>query len=83
LGLNEFAWPFTIPQISTGIPTFLLLNDDFSLISRNGLHLLLSEPQNYPWKRKAIYELNEFTAQRLSELPALILFTGRERIPFD
>ena len=58
-----------------GIPTFLLLNDDFSLISRNGLHLLLSEPQNYPWKRKAIYELNEFTAQRLSELPALILFT--------
>ncbi|KAF7632809.1 Thioredoxin domain-containing protein [Meloidogyne graminicola] len=58
-----------------GIPTFLLLDEDFSLISRNGRNVLLSDPQGYPWKRKPLYELNEHTVHRLSEMTSLTLFT--------
>uniref|UniRef100_A0A1I8BWH7 Thioredoxin domain-containing protein n=1 Tax=Meloidogyne hapla TaxID=6305 RepID=A0A1I8BWH7_MELHA len=59
-----------------GIPTFLLLDEDFSLISRNGRNVLLSDPQGYPWKRKSLYELTAHTVHRLSEMASLILFTG-------
>ena len=64
-----------IPFPSPGVPTFLLIDEHFSLITRNGLNLLLSDPTGYPWNRKPIYELTELTAHRLSEMPSLILFT--------
>jgi hypothetical protein len=60
----------------TGIPTFLLVDENFSVITRNGLNMLLSNPNGYPWPRKPLYELCEFTAHLLSEMPSLILFTG-------
>uniref|UniRef100_A0A914KHR0 Thioredoxin domain-containing protein n=1 Tax=Meloidogyne incognita TaxID=6306 RepID=A0A914KHR0_MELIC len=58
-----------------GIPTFLLLNEDFSIISRNGRNVLLSDPLGYPWERKSLYELTEHTVHQLSEMASLILFT--------
>ncbi|CAK5085682.1 unnamed protein product [Meloidogyne enterolobii] len=58
-----------------GIPTFLLLDENFSLISRNGRNILLSDPLGYPWERKSLYELTEHTVHRLSEMASLILFT--------
>uniref|UniRef100_A0A914HD74 Thioredoxin domain-containing protein n=1 Tax=Globodera rostochiensis TaxID=31243 RepID=A0A914HD74_GLORO len=58
-----------------GIPSFILVDDDFSLITRNGRSVCLSDPHGYPWKRKAIYELTEHTVHRISEMPSLILFT--------
>lgn len=63
------------PFIPSGIPTFLLIDEHFSLITRNGLNLLLSDPSGYPWNRKPLYELTELTAHRLSEMPSIILFT--------
>uniref|UniRef100_A0A183C376 Metalloendopeptidase n=1 Tax=Globodera pallida TaxID=36090 RepID=A0A183C376_GLOPA len=58
-----------------GIPSFILVDDDFSLITRNGRSVCLSDPHGYPWKRKALYELTEHTVHRISEMPSLILFT--------
>lgn len=64
-----------------GIPAFLLLDEDFNVITRNGCSLIISNPQGYPWKQKMLYELTEHTAYRLSEMPSLILFT--EGLPED
>ncbi|KAL3089533.1 hypothetical protein niasHS_006917 [Heterodera schachtii] len=58
-----------------GIPSFILVDENFSLLTRNGRSVCLSDPHGYPWRRKALYELTEHTVHRLSEMPSLILFT--------
>lgn len=61
-----------------GIPTFILIDENNKLITRQGRSVLLSDPtgNNFPWKRQPIYELTENTVHRIVDMPSLILFTG-------
>lgn len=60
-----------------GIPSFILVDEDNNLITKHGKNSILSDPSliEYPWKARELYELNEFTVQRLTDLPSLIMFT--------
>ncbi|CAD5222572.1 unnamed protein product [Bursaphelenchus xylophilus] len=60
-----------------GIPTVVILDEDNNIITKHGKNILLSDPKclEFPWKHKDLYELNEFTVQRITDLPTLIMFT--------
>uniref|UniRef100_A0A914BWY4 Thioredoxin domain-containing protein n=1 Tax=Acrobeloides nanus TaxID=290746 RepID=A0A914BWY4_9BILA len=85
LSMPWLAFPFTSSYLHdlariydvNGIPSVILLDEENNLITRHGRSVLLSDPtgKDFPWKNQSIYELNEFTVNRIGDFPSLILFT--------
>ncbi|KAH7731589.1 NXN protein [Aphelenchoides avenae] len=61
----------------SGIPTFIIVDENHRVITQHGRSVLLSDPKGqwFPWRSQPFYELTELTLHRISDAPSMILFT--------
>jgi len=59
-----------------GIPTFVLVNSDGQLITKNGRGAVSADPQgnDFPWSPKLVNELIPTHASELNDTPSVIVF---------
>ncbi|CAD5121304.1 DgyrCDS9832 [Dimorphilus gyrociliatus] len=61
----------------TGIPSFILIDENMEAIRTNGRLCVTIDPtgENFPWRPRQVEDINDITAQSINDTVSLIIFT--------